>query len=1613
MAATEQFYRNQKALDVVFGVSCVLMLLSCLWMYAQDYNREYKGAQRRFRDIEEAMNERLMLEKMPSAAVVRDKDRELRQARAALEKARTKLARVERELTKDRDIQDNNYRAIKAEYDSKVSYYDIAVEHRDNAPSESARAAMQREVDARRAEIDELRKKLAAAQADLDKTDLEIKQKVTEPLREPRERVARAEDDLKKLTVDFDRYGKLAAQRGWKAGDTFRALPILDAFESPTKIQQVWLPDLTIDYSFKDVPRFDRCVSCHLGIDRVGFEKPALARLGEPNAAAALNKKLGEARVMLERRQDSGEKLGFNIDDLPAQSRGSVWRPAGLVFLAAVLIALILGGVERSPRLAMAIVAVGALLTLGWGVALALTAPRDPAVTTVELTKGQVTQYCSHPRLDLYVDANSAHPKEKFGCSICHAGQGSATDFLLASHTPANALQEHNWNEEYGWKANHFWDYPMLSSRFVESSCLKCHHQVTDLVRHGSKEEAPKLLHGFFLVREMGCFGCHEISGIKSNREVGPDLRLEPSPALEYLSAADQEKAHSDPLNPPGMYRRVGPSLRRIAEKTNETWAVQWISAPRGFRPDTRMPHFYNLTNNSPEGLPKDQKDFPNAEIHSIAFYLFAESKANLEGKDTTRSVFAERQRELQGMLKRGPLTDRDLKSLLDVSRRLADIALLSSAARAREINAADAEQRRLQDRLQELYRKQTDLKAAKEDLSPDETKELTQLGKDLDEVTARLNEIGHPVPMARQLYGEDGSPVSLPPATKDQERARHAENGRRLFTEKGCLACHIHAGTEQAGPVPSVTGEADFGPNLSRLAAKIAPEVKDPDAARRWVVQWVMNPNVYHPRTRMPITHLSPADASDVAEWLLSQKADWKPDDLPTPGIDELVGLARVYLAKAPKEYGMTAQDVDTYLPATGDRKGIPEDRLSLIRGISPDADELRLEKVNEDTLRWYIGRKAISRLGCFGCHDIPGFEQSKPIGTALNDWGRKDPERLAFEDSEVFVRDHFHIAELRDDPKDPSKPARSWTTKDGRPPYEQIFFEALEHHQREGFLHLKLQDPRSYDYHRQRTWDDRLRMPQFRFSRGHRRPGESAEDFQERQRRESKGEYDDQALRDEAEAREAVMTFILGLVAEQVPSKYLFQANNDRLAEVKGRQVLDKFNCIGCHQVRSGVIEFKQTPESLRQLEEAHRQAVKNSRDDFHFPNHNAWLGPQPTSADRLTAFAAQERSDKDPDTDQDLLVFRLTDALRFAGADGVLRDIPAGNTARVMPRDVVVHSSVYGGTLAALLVEQYLPKKDPEKFKLTDGDNATARSMVPPTLIREGERVQPNWLYGFLLNPEPVRPTDYMLLRMPKFNMSGDEARTLVDYFAAASRLTNPGAGVTAQYLRVDQRDESFWRERTKEYVERLRKEGKLEDRLKAMEPAWEQQMRRQIAEAESGLEGARAAVKAAKDADTRKNLQKELDEREASIKRWKEQLQKKDFAELRHRWETEEAYATDAMRLLSNRELCMKCHSIGPMRIQGEQAPNLGLTANRLRPEWVEYWVANPNRMFSYVPIMPQNVPNNPPAPQYQDAFVGTPLQQVRGLRDVMMDLGRMTDLPGVRSQATPSPASGGK
>src|SRR5206468_931006 len=142
--------------------------------------------------------------------------------------------------------------------------------------------------------------------------------------------------------------------------------------------------------------------------------------------------------------------------------------------------------------------------------------------------------------------------------------------------------------------------------------------------------------------------------------------------------------------------------------------------------------------------------------------------------------------------------------------------------------------------------------------------------------------------------------------------------------------------------------------------------------------------------------------------------------------------------------------------------------------------------------------------------------------------------------------------------------------------------------------------------------------------------------------------------------------------------------------------------------------------------------------------------------------------------------------------------------------LPRDQLAEvAEPHGGVLANLLVP-YLTRRDFSdsiKGTLPDigGDKTIARSFLPPPLLRVGEKLQPAWTFQFLRNPEKVRPD--AVLRMPRFNMSDDEAMALVNYFAAVDKLSNPGIGLTSPYLTVAQREESYWTQLNSQYVKRL--------------------------------------------------------------------------------------------------------------------------------------------------------------------------------------------------------------
>ncbi len=98
-----------------------------------------------------------------------------------------------------------------------------------------------------------------------------------------------------------------------------------------------------------------------------------------------------------------------------------------------------------------------------------------------------------HPNLAPHVPA-------RFGCTVCHGGQGLATDQRNAHGKVP------------------FWEEPLLPREYIRASCGRSH-------KEGDVPGVPELTEGRRLFETHGCRGCHKLNGVGGS--IGPDLTQE------------------------------------------------------------------------------------------------------------------------------------------------------------------------------------------------------------------------------------------------------------------------------------------------------------------------------------------------------------------------------------------------------------------------------------------------------------------------------------------------------------------------------------------------------------------------------------------------------------------------------------------------------------------------------------------------------------------------------------------------------------------------------------------------------------------------------------------------------------------------------------------------------------------------------------------------------------------------------------------------------------------------------------------------------------------------------------------------------------------------------
>jgi len=258
---------NVDFLNVVFAASSIFLFLSVIWMVWDDFDRDWKNTQRQFVQLETEVTRQMR--DQAARGVDRNKiaqleaqrktsEQQIAANRAKVDELEAKLAEADKNLF--RATLDYNY--MKATYDQ--DRYDFETERQADANSSATKR--------KQARAEEEAKRLADLNLAMEKATAE-KAAVQAELGKYTGAAATAQKQIEELNAEQARLNKrLDVIAPSVTKDYFRNAPLLDFMAPTIKVQQIILPNVVDDVNFIRVPKMDRCQTCHLAIDKKGYE---------------------------------------------------------------------------------------------------------------------------------------------------------------------------------------------------------------------------------------------------------------------------------------------------------------------------------------------------------------------------------------------------------------------------------------------------------------------------------------------------------------------------------------------------------------------------------------------------------------------------------------------------------------------------------------------------------------------------------------------------------------------------------------------------------------------------------------------------------------------------------------------------------------------------------------------------------------------------------------------------------------------------------------------------------------------------------------------------------------------------------------------------------------------------------------------------------------------------------------------------------------------------------------------------------------------------------------------------------------------------------------------
>ncbi len=537
------------------------------------------------------------------------------------------------------------------------------------------------------------------------------------------------------------------------------------------------------------------------------------------------------------------------------------------------------------------------------------------------------------------------------------------------------------------------------------------------------------------------------------------------------------------------------------------------------------------------------------------------------------------------------------------------------------------------------------------------------------------------------------------------------AEAGEASFHELGCAACHVNDGS----PLSETDATQEYGPELSRMAEKLAS-----GGGATWVYNWVRDPKHYYADGNMPNLRLTEDEAKDIAAYITSLKKNGAAKATVPFALDDGIDTS----GTDPRTYrdmlrALAIEHLRDRLTASAAEKEIGRWKAEAGTDAKLDA-----------RLMSYVGERTINHYGCFGCHDIPGFEGRLGIGAELSTIGSKILSQFDF----------GHVA--------------------------------IEH-SRMDWIAQKLDEPRIFDVTKIKAPRDKLKMPKFGLTKEEvkaitmfllgltdREVGPHYEyNPGERQRALTEGRH-------LIEDKNCIACHYF-----EVPQWSLVlerDATEDEPAERR------EISFQGLKLLDTRPLQSFDYHEAAEEGEDP----LVDPEEPIPFPvNFELWsavpsLGLPAGATLNLTYNAPPKTPEEDYEPEPTWLLEAGAESIGFDRVDMIKSGGLGGRLAEQVTRRALLDAD---GIDLENLVETAAGENEltPEDLFGDYGPIVIAsRSFIPPVLNDEGEKVQPRWVADFLREPYTLRPQ--VAVRMPNFHLSETQIRTLSDYFQAKAEL-----------------------------------------------------------------------------------------------------------------------------------------------------------------------------------------------------------------------------------------------